>query len=237
MAPPPQQPHGRAVSGSERIYGALLAAYPKEFRRAHGGEMAQVFQCMCHEEVVSGGRGALTRLWVRTLWDLLATAPAERTKRALGWSMLVVSSSKLVRGGGLAAAAGGALLIFYGILSWVKDARWGGLDSGSPPPEEALLPIFMQEIGYLLFIGGLAGLFGLVERARRVRPGQAGSATRSLSLTRSSAVAGLVLIGLAAAAAVALLVQLSTVGIVTIGDLVVFPGDPSWTWPSASSVG
>ena len=62
MAPPPQQPHGRAVSGSERIYGALLAAYPKEFRRAHGREMAQVFRCMCREEVVSGGRGGLTRL-------------------------------------------------------------------------------------------------------------------------------------------------------------------------------
>ena len=67
MAPPPQQPHGRAVSGSERIYEALLAAYPKEFRRAHGGEMAQVFRCMCREEVVSGGRGGLARLWVRTL--------------------------------------------------------------------------------------------------------------------------------------------------------------------------
>ena len=111
MAPPPQQPHGRAVSVSERLYRALLAAYPKEFRRAHGREMAQVFRCMCHEEVVSGGRGGLTRLWARTLWDLLATALAERIKQALGWSTLVGSSSKLVRWGGLAAAAGGMLLI------------------------------------------------------------------------------------------------------------------------------
>ena len=46
--------------------------------------------------------------------------------------------------------------------------------------------------------------------------GQAGSA-RSLSLARCSAVAGLVLIGLAVAATVAGLVQLSTVGFVTIG--------------------
>ena len=98
MAPPPQQPHGRAVSGSERFYETLLAAYPKEFRRAHGREMAQVFRCMCREEVASGGRGGLARLWVRTLWELLATALAERTKRALGRSMLVGSSSKLVRG-------------------------------------------------------------------------------------------------------------------------------------------
>jgi hypothetical protein len=219
VAPPPQQPHGRAVSGSERIYGALLAAYPKEFRRAHGREMAQVFRCMCHEEVVSGGRGGLTRLWVRTLWELLATALAERIEQALGWSTLVGSSSKLVRGGGLAAAAGGVLLIAYGVLSWVNDARLygemndlGGVKVG---PQASLR--LMQEVGYLLFIGGLAGLVGLVERARRARPKQAGSAARSLSLARCSAVAGLVLIGLAAAATVANLVRLSTVGIVTIG--------------------
>ena len=60
-------------------------------------------------------------------------------------------------------------------------------------------------------------MVGLLERARRARPRQAGSAARSLSLAWCSAVAGLVLIGLAAAAMVANLVQLSTVGIVTIG--------------------
>lgn len=215
---PPQQPHGRAVSGSERLYRALLAAYPKEFRRAHGGEMAQVFRCMCREEVVSGGRGGLARLWVRTLWELLATALAERIKQALGRSTLVVSSSKLVRGGGLAAAAGGVLLIAYGILSWVIAARlYGEVNDlgGDKLGPQASLGI-MQEVGYLLFFWGLAGLFGLVERARRVQPGQAASA-RSLSLAWCSAVAGLVLIGLATAATVAGLVQLSTVGFVTIG--------------------
>ena len=94
---PPHEPHGRVVSGSERLYRALLAAYPKEFRRAHGREMAQVFRCMCREEVVSGGRGGLARLWVRTLWELLATVLAERIKLALGISTLVRSSSTLGR--------------------------------------------------------------------------------------------------------------------------------------------
>ena len=102
---PPYEPHGRAVSGSERLYRALLAAYPKEFRRAHGREMAQVFRCMCREEVVSSGSRGLARLWVRTLLDLLATAFAERAKQALGISTLVGSSSTLARWGGLAAAA------------------------------------------------------------------------------------------------------------------------------------
>ena len=66
----------------------------------------------------------------------------------------------------------------------------------------------VYDVGYLLFLGWLAGLFGVLERARRARPRQATSA-RSLSLAWCSAVAGLVLIGLAAAAAVANLVQLS----------------------------
>jgi hypothetical protein len=65
---------------------------------------------------------------------------------------------------------------------------------------------------------GLAGLFGLLERARRARPRQAGLVRRlSLSVAWCSAVSGLVLIGLAAAATVASVVQLSTVEYVTIG--------------------
>ena len=215
---PPQEPHGRAVSGSERLYRALLAAYPKEFRRAHGREMAQVFRYMCREEVVSGGRGGLARLWVRTLLDLLATALAERTKQALGWSTLLGSSSKLVGWSGLAAAAGGALLIVYGVLSWVNEARLYGemneLSGVKIGPQWALG--LMQDVSYLLFIGGLAGLFGLVERARRARPRQATSTSRSLGLAYCSALAGLVPIGLVAAAMVANVVRLSTVGVVTI---------------------
>jgi hypothetical protein len=61
-------------------------------------------------------------------------------------------------------------------------------------------------------------LFGLLERARRARPRQAGLVRRlSLSVAWCSGAAGLVLIGLAAAATVADVVQLSTVGYVTIG--------------------
>jgi hypothetical protein len=118
---PPHELHRRVVSGSERLYRALLAAYPKEFRRAHGREMAQVFRCMCREEVVSSGSRGLVGLWVRTLWDLLATALAERIKQALGISTLVGSSSTLSQWSGLAAAAGGVLLIASGVLYWVNE--------------------------------------------------------------------------------------------------------------------
>ncbi len=110
------------------------------------------------------------------------------------------------------------LLIAYGVLSWVNAALLYGEETAiggeKLGPQWALGLVY--DVGYLLFIGGLAGLFGLLERARRARPRQAGSA-RSLTLAYCSAVAGLVLIGLAAAATVANVVQLSTVGYVTIG--------------------
>jgi hypothetical protein len=211
---PPHEPHGRAVSGSERLYRALLAAYPKEFRRAHGREMAQVFRCMCREEVVRGGSRGLARLWVRTLLDLLATALAERIKQALGISTLVRSSSTLGWWSGLAAAAGGVLLIAYGVLSWVNEAMLYGEEKQGPLWALGII----EDVSYLLFLGGLVGLFGLLERARRTRSRPTGwGRSLSLSLAWCSAVAGLILIGLAAAATVASFVQLSTVGYVTIG--------------------
>jgi hypothetical protein len=181
---PPHEPHGRVVSGSERLYRALLAAYPKGFRRAHGREMAQVFRCMCREEVVSSGSRGLVRLWVRTLLDLLATALAERIKQALGISTLVGSSSTLGQWSGLAAAAGGVLLIASGVLYWVNETRLYGevnaLGGDKQGPQWALG--LVADVSYLLFLGGLASLFGLLERARRSRPRQAGL-VRRLSLS------------------------------------------------------
>jgi hypothetical protein len=40
----------RVPSVSERVYKALLVAYPKEFRRAYGLQLAQVFKDLCREE-------------------------------------------------------------------------------------------------------------------------------------------------------------------------------------------
>lgn len=37
----------RILSISERVYGALLVAYPKEFRNEYGPQMAQVFEDLC----------------------------------------------------------------------------------------------------------------------------------------------------------------------------------------------
>lgn len=75
----------------DRAYRALLLAYPKEFRRAYGPEMARVFRDACREERRRGGTTGLIALWARTLSDLARTATRERrtTMRDKSLSVLV----------------------------------------------------------------------------------------------------------------------------------------------------
>jgi hypothetical protein len=68
----------RTLGVSERVYRALLAAYPKAFRDAYGSQMEQTFRDLCRDELRRGGMGGLLRLWVRTGLDLATTAVAER---------------------------------------------------------------------------------------------------------------------------------------------------------------
>jgi hypothetical protein len=68
------------MSRSERVYRVLLLAYPREFRRDRGSEMAQVFGDLCREEKRRGGALGLVMVWVRTVPDLAATALAERLR-------------------------------------------------------------------------------------------------------------------------------------------------------------
>lgn len=75
----------RDVSSSRRVYALLLAAYPREFRRAYGREMALVFADRCREQARAGrGAAALARLWGEALLDLLVSAPREHLGRLGG---------------------------------------------------------------------------------------------------------------------------------------------------------
>ena len=72
----------RNVSRSRRAYALLLAAYPREFRRVYGREMALVFADRCREQTRAGrGASALARLWGEALLDLALTAPREHLER------------------------------------------------------------------------------------------------------------------------------------------------------------
>ena len=63
---------------SERVYRALLAAYPREFRREYGPQMRQVFRDLCREELRKKQKAGLGRLWIRTALDLATTAVVAR---------------------------------------------------------------------------------------------------------------------------------------------------------------
>lgn len=77
---------------SERIYAVLLAAYPKGFRREYGPWTVQAFGDQCREESGRDGALGLTRLWLRTLLDLVSSTVSERSK---------TMGSGLMRAGGL----------------------------------------------------------------------------------------------------------------------------------------
>ena len=63
---------------SERVYRALLAAYPRGFRDAYGQQMEQTFRDQGREERRRGGVIGLVRFWARTAVDLGSTAAVER---------------------------------------------------------------------------------------------------------------------------------------------------------------
>jgi len=62
---------------STRVYRLLLRFYPLEFRQEYGLHMAQVFRDCCRTADVCEGWSGLWNLWLRTLFDLIRTAPSE----------------------------------------------------------------------------------------------------------------------------------------------------------------
>jgi hypothetical protein len=78
-----KMPRGN-VSRSRRAYALLLAAYPREFRREYGREMALVFADRCRERERAASRA---RLWGEALLDLAVSAPREHMERFRGGVM------------------------------------------------------------------------------------------------------------------------------------------------------
>jgi hypothetical protein len=61
-----------------RIYSILLLAYPKEFRREYGSQMVLLLLDCQRDARTTSTR---TRLWLRTLVDLVRTAPREHLEK------------------------------------------------------------------------------------------------------------------------------------------------------------
>jgi capsular polysaccharide biosynthesis protein len=66
------------LSASELIYGALLALYPKSFRRRYAEEMRRDFADLSREGLEEGGAAELARVWGGAFSDLALTALQER---------------------------------------------------------------------------------------------------------------------------------------------------------------
>jgi hypothetical protein len=143
----------RALIASERIYKALLMAYPKEFRSEYGPQMAQAFRDLCREELGRGGTAGLARLWVHTLLDLVATALAERSSGRASNKEAIMKDYKL-------AGIGFALLLaplYFVSASHLKYGLGIGLLFD---PLEALLSLSQRRevfnlVSPFVFLGGL----------------------------------------------------------------------------------
>lgn len=103
----------RSLILSTRLYQALLAIYPSEFRQAYGGPMLQVFGDSCRRALREAGPTGLLSLWRRTVLDTVQTAIEEHSQRGVD-----MSKEKFIRLSGWAMIAGPFVLL---IGAWAKN--------------------------------------------------------------------------------------------------------------------
>jgi hypothetical protein len=175
----------RGDSGSERVYRALMRAYPEEVRRRYAEEMVRYFGDLCREERMSRGAMGVTLLWARTVPELLFTVLQERGARLRENAYLPAAPGTVARWGALCALLGGILgvafhLIEYSLLG-ALNILTGDHSYGNGP--------FAMFFTLSLLLGALSlsslGLFGLygavVARSSEARPGLLAGAGALLS--------------------------------------------------------
>ncbi|PYS10961.1 MAG: hypothetical protein DMG15_19300 [Acidobacteria bacterium] len=102
----------RALTVGNRIYGFLLFAYPRQFRRRHGPEMASLFAENCSETDQSSGLSGVFAAWCAAAQDVFVSVCAEHVSQFLGalkWDWRALSGTPAF------AAACGALssILFF----------------------------------------------------------------------------------------------------------------------------
>ncbi len=112
----------RASCASERVYRALLRAYPQEVRRRYAEEMVGYFGDLCREERRGRGHMGVALLWARTLPDLLFTALKERSTLVQGGE--VVGTKQRIAGLVLMLSDVLLALAVWGSAILIRDA-WG----------------------------------------------------------------------------------------------------------------
>ena len=157
----PGDEHDRGAWASERVYRALMFAYPQEVRRRYEEEMVRYFGDLCREEWRSRGPMGMALLWARTLPELLFTALEERGALFRRNAYLPASPRAVARWGALCALLGGSLGVTFHLISYSLLGALGILTGdhsyGNGP--------FMRFFTLSLLLGALSlsslGLFGL----------------------------------------------------------------------------
>ena len=70
----------------ERVYRALLAAYPREHRREYGEPMVQLFRDRMRRD---GGGFRTGTVWAQMIFDLVCSASRERKEEVVMDSVMV----------------------------------------------------------------------------------------------------------------------------------------------------
>lgn len=109
------------VGRHERVYRRLLRLYPVAFRTRFGDEMVQLFGDLLHASRAQDEPIGVTRLWFRTLWDLVATASSEQGRERSVAHSLSAPPTVTSRVLGVLGIAGGGLLL----AAFIPDIPWG----------------------------------------------------------------------------------------------------------------
>lgn len=155
----------RSLILSARLYQALLAVYPSEFRQAYGSPMLQVFRDCCRRALGEAGSAGLLALWARTMLDTLQTALEEHVQRGVD-----MSKEKFIKLSGWALMLGG-LALLLGFLAGTRpeynqfNARSLPIDQYANAVSDPLMVMSMfllavGVIGLFLQYGPRAGSFG-----------------------------------------------------------------------------
>jgi hypothetical protein len=141
---------------STRLYQALLAVYPSEFRRAYGGPMLQVFRDCSQRALRESGNAGLIILWCRTVFDTVQTALEEHAQRGVD-----MSKEKFFRLSGWAMITGPILFL---IGAWAKNRPpYVSYAASSMPIDRYAIPAATPLIVVGLVFMSL-GIFGLLLR-------------------------------------------------------------------------
>jgi hypothetical protein len=144
----------RSLILSTRLYQALLAIYPSEFRRAYGGPMLQVFGDCCRRALLEGGAVGLLSLWMRTMLDTVRTAFEEHTQRGVD-----MSKEKYIKLSGWALMLGGLAVM----LGWLASTRpeYNRGSAFSQPIDQYATAGFPLIVMSTLLLSGLTGAAAL----------------------------------------------------------------------------